>query len=155
MLLPSVPPIPAVVPLSILGTASRASALPHLHRQSPLRPGPRSWATSSQLAFHITADSNWSLLTLSRSAPASMSVAAASPCPDSMARCSGVLPRQTVSYMTELKEDAADAPARSWPLSLVLGLPSGGFRSNCKKAFDPVVAARCKGNWFALSFAFI
>ena len=76
-------------------------------------------------------------LTLSRSAPASINTTAASPCPDSKARCSGVF------------------PARSEPFSRVFGRPSGGFSSICRKAFEPVVAARCKGNCDARSFALI
>ena len=76
-------------------------------------------------------------LTRSRSAPASINMQAASPCPDSIARCSGVL------------------PARSCPLRRVLGLPSGGLRRICNIATEPVVAALWRGNWDALSLALI
>lgn len=76
-------------------------------------------------------------LTRSRSAPASINVTAASPCPLSMARCNGVL------------------PARSAPFSRVFGRPSGGLSRICRKAWEPVVAARWRGCWEARSLALI
>src|ERR1700743_3417712 len=54
-----------------------------------------------------------------------MSITAASPCPDSIARCSGVL------------------PTRSPVFKRGFGLPSGGFSKSAIKAVEPVVAARC------------
>jgi len=54
-----------------------------------------------------------------------MSITAASPCPDSIARCSGVLPTLSPVFKRGF------------------GLPSGGFSKSAIKAVDPVVAARC------------
>lgn len=114
-------------------TAAHGAA-PHLRRhQSPRRPGSPSFP-ACQKCQETRATS---LLTLSRSAPASMSTTAASPCPLSIARCRGVM------------------PARSRVLRRVLGRPSGGRRRMLRNATLPVVAARCSGCWLARSLALI
>jgi hypothetical protein len=80
---------------------------------------------------------NINIHTLSRSAPASINITAASAWAESIAKWSGVF------------------PIRSAVFNLVLGAPSGGARRRAMNPVDPVVAARCRGTWFALSFAFI
>lgn len=82
-------------------------------------------------------ESAWQLiargLTRSRSAPASISVTAASPCPDSIARCKGVLPSTTEAYSALTRfpgQVLRNSPARSIVFNRVLGRPSGGFKSN-------------------------
>ena len=67
------------------------------------------------------------VLTRSRSAPASINTAAASPCPLSIAKCNGVI------------------PALSAVFRRVRGRPSGGLRRSWRRDTDPVVAARWRG----------
>lgn len=75
--------------------------------------------------------------TLPRSAPASINTTAASPWPDSIAKCNGVFPTLSPVF------------------NLVFGLPGGGFRRMVRNAVEPVVAARCLNrimSWYSMYY---
>ena len=85
------------------------------------------------------------LRTLPRSAPFLINKTAASPCPDSIARWSGVFPTLSCVFTRVFARTGAGKPAGG----------IGGSRRSEMKEVEPIVAARCKGHWLALSLAFI
>ena len=103
---------------------------------SPLR-DPRLFPTGLACPILLVTTTQRIEPTRSRSAPASINNTAAAPCPDSIARCSGVL------------------PARSGPFRRVGFRPGGGCRRRERKASEPVVAARWRGYCDALSLTLI